>query len=149
MQEKIIELFKVSEQLGQEGILFHEHIANQLGVHMTDSRALTVLRESPEGALPIGELSRKLHLSASATTSLVDRLESAGFVSRQPSRIDKRQTVAALERAAMLRANEEYRPMIAGMTSLYTEYTLEELEFLITFHKRCISIFQVAKAQQK
>ncbi|WP_062308083.1 MarR family winged helix-turn-helix transcriptional regulator [Alicyclobacillus sendaiensis] len=43
-----------------------------------------------EGELTIGELSAKLYLAYSTTTDLVDRLERAGYVSRQRDLVDRR-----------------------------------------------------------
>lgn len=62
------------------------------GLHVTDSDALIhVINAEDKGApLTQSELSRRIGLSAGATSSLLNRLEEAGYIERRRDRADRR-----------------------------------------------------------
>lgn len=64
-------------------------IATQLGIHRSDLRALNVLKDGPLLPRDIAECTA---LTSGSVTALIDRLESAGYVLRQPSATDRRST---------------------------------------------------------
>ena len=68
-------------------VLLHSAIAEALGLHVTDLRALWLLGEAPRTA---GELAEELGLTSAAITALVDRLERNGYVTRQRNNSDRR-----------------------------------------------------------
>ncbi|MBB5956961.1 DNA-binding MarR family transcriptional regulator [Saccharothrix tamanrassetensis] len=62
------------------------------GMHRTDLNALALIMDAKWRGEPLspGTLAEAMHLSASATTSVLDRLESAGHVQRTRSTRDRR-----------------------------------------------------------
>src|SRR5262249_434051 len=60
---------------------FDEHVAARLGINRTDMRALDILDQ--RGPISAGELAEAMHLSSGAITTLVDRLERAGWARRR------------------------------------------------------------------
>ena len=62
-------------------------IATQLGIHRSDLRALNVLKDGPLLPRDIAECTA---LTSGSVTALIDRLECAGYVQRQPSQTDRR-----------------------------------------------------------
>jgi hypothetical protein len=75
-------------------------LARQLGIPVADLDALEHLERA--GPLPQRDLALRLLLSSGAVTFLVDRLERAGLVQRQPHPTDRRATLVALARGAEL-----------------------------------------------
>ena len=72
---------------------------------------LVALWEAPDGRLRLNELASALLLSRSGLTRLVDRLEAAGYLRREPCPTDRRGAFAVLTpdgRAAQLRAWPTY-----------------------------------------
>lgn len=78
-------------ELSTAVVLFHEAIAERLGLSAADHKALGLI--SRAGALTAGELAQRTGLSPGAITGLVDRLESAGYVRRTRDRADRRRVV--------------------------------------------------------
>ncbi len=74
-------------------------------VPLTWYDVLVVLSEAPDHRLRLHELARRVVLSRSGLTRLVDRLEAAGLLRREPSPTDRRGAFAVLtpEGAATLR----------------------------------------------
>jgi DNA-binding MarR family transcriptional regulator len=68
--------------------------AEQLPLHWYD--VLVELVEAPDRRLRLHELARRVVLSRSGLTRLLDRLEEAGLLSRQPDPSDRRGAYAVL-----------------------------------------------------
>jgi len=71
---------------------FSEVQAREHGIEPKQHQALLALKGLPAGALPtVGELANRLVLRHHTTVELINRLESAGFIKRQPDPADGRQ----------------------------------------------------------
>ncbi len=57
-------------------ILFHQAIADRLGMNVTDHKCAGILARS--GPITAGELARRTGLTTGAITGVIDRLEQAG-----------------------------------------------------------------------
>ena len=71
--------------------MLDEAAAAYLGVNPTDGRAIDVIDK--HGRITAGELARELRLSTGAVTTLVDRLERAGFARRVRDDEDRRRVL--------------------------------------------------------
>ena len=78
-------------ELSTAVVLFHEAVAQRLGLSAADHRALGVV--SRAGSVTAGELAQRTGLSPGAVTGLVDRLEAAGHVRRTRDPADRRRVV--------------------------------------------------------
>lgn len=101
--------------------------------------ALVQLAFSREGALPLGELSRRLMVHPTSVTSIVDRLEQQGLVRRTGHPTDRRTTLADITedgRRTVDKASEAVSATSFGMAAL-SERELEQLTGLL--RKVCIT----------
>src|SRR5215831_16503044 len=80
-------------QLSTATILFHQAIADRLGMNVTDHKCADILLRT--GAITAGELSRRTGLTTGAITGVIDRLEKAGFVRRAKDAGDRRRVIVA------------------------------------------------------
>jgi DNA-binding MarR family transcriptional regulator len=60
--------------------------------------ALVLLSFSRDGALPLGQMGRRLMVHPATVTNTVDQLEGKGFVERQPHASDRRSILAKITR---------------------------------------------------
>jgi DNA-binding MarR family transcriptional regulator len=82
----------------------HQQVAEALNKDLMDERGLALswydvllqLSSTPEGRLRLQDLAERVLYSRSGLTRLIDRMEAAGLVKRQPCSQDKRGTYAAL-----------------------------------------------------
>src|SRR4029450_8679077 len=73
----LAKLQRAAQTSTTDGILFHQAIADRIGLHVTDLRCLNVLAQA--GALTAGELGQQLGLGTTgAVTRMVDRLTRGG-----------------------------------------------------------------------
>jgi DNA-binding MarR family transcriptional regulator len=81
----------LGRELSAAIIGFHQAVADHLGLSAADHKALeVVLRHGP---LPASSLARQVRLGRSSTTALIDRLEAAGQVRREPDPDDRRRVL--------------------------------------------------------
>src|SRR4051812_48206802 len=83
-----IDLLRRNQVLTQ---MLDEAAADYLGINPTDGRALDVIDQ--QGRITAGDLARELRLSTGAVTTLVDRLERAGFARRVADDLDRRRVL--------------------------------------------------------
>src|SRR5262245_4409010 len=78
-------------QLSTATILFHQAIADRLGLNVTDHKCADILLRT--GPVTAGELARQTGLTTGAITGVIDRLEKAGFVRRIRDADDRRRVI--------------------------------------------------------
>ena len=66
------------------------------GITFSRYEALVLLVHSREGALPLSKIGERLQVHATSVTNVVDRLEAAGLVRREPNPRDGRGTLAVI-----------------------------------------------------
>lgn len=89
-----------------------------LGISATQLGVLFILEKSPGAFLK--EVSEALGVNKSAITALIDRMEAAGFVRRQPSNDDGR-AVHLFATTAGLKKVAAARPVLARLNARLTE----------------------------
>src|SRR5262245_34840645 len=103
-------LDRIGTQLGRElstrTILFHQAVADVLGVTPTDHKCLDFIAEA-DHPVTAGELATVTGLTTGAITGVIDRLEAAGLAVRERDPHDRRRVVVkpapqAFERVAPL-----------------------------------------------
>ena len=115
-----------------EGRLSDEHDLPLLSYEL-----LAHLEESDEGRLRMQELADVLPLTKSGLTRLVDRMESAGLLSRQECAEDRRGTFACLTdagRRALTTAGDDHRAVLDQR--LAGELSEDEVETLRSLLER-------------
>lgn len=130
------------EALGRElstaVILFHEAVAARLGLGAAEWRCLELLgREGPATAGRLAELSG---FTTGAITGIVDRLERAGYVRREPNPRDRRSVIVRPMENAALR--EQVAPIFESLGRAMAEvnghYSARELDLIRDYLERTI-----------
>src|SRR5689334_8522905 len=66
------------------------------GITFSRYEALVLLMYSRSGSLPLSKIGERLQVHATSVTNVIDRLEAAGLVRREPNPLDGRGTLAVL-----------------------------------------------------
>jgi DNA-binding MarR family transcriptional regulator len=110
---------------------FDEYVAAATGMNRTDMRCLDIL--SQRGSLTAGQLAKAMHLSSGAITTLVDRLERAGYAQRRRDTEDRRRVLVELVPSMAERAFPYYEPLYYGTVRLLEDHSDNDIELMIDF----------------
>jgi DNA-binding MarR family transcriptional regulator len=121
--------------------LMGQAAADRIGINATDLNCLNILSFS--GHMTAGELARATGLTTASITGVIDRLEEAGFVSRQRDPHDRRRVVVtiALDRA-MRDVASVFLPVLRDWRELAARYSDDELRLIVDFYARMEQVFR-------
>jgi DNA-binding MarR family transcriptional regulator len=122
-------------ELSTATILFHQAIADRLGMHLTDHKCAGILLST--GAITAGELARRTGLTTGTITAVVDRLENAGFVRRARDPGDRRRVlIEPLRERIEEKIGPLFESMARAMVELCAQYSTQELAVIRDFTAR-------------
>ncbi|WP_040205894.1 MarR family winged helix-turn-helix transcriptional regulator [Neobacillus jeddahensis] len=120
-------------------IMFHQQIAEKLGLNVTDYKVLGIITN--EG-VTAGEIASKSGLSTGMVTTVVDRLEKKNFVYRDKHPNDRRKVII---KRNIEKTKTEMVPIFQSfgveMGKLFSSYNESELKTILHFLKISIDIF--------
>jgi DNA-binding MarR family transcriptional regulator len=131
-REEIIQaIIEKRRDMSTETIMFHQAVADELGLHITDHKCLDLIRHY--GAMPAGRLADLTGLTTGAVTGIIDRLEKAGYVRRANDAKDRRRTIVEPTGNKKLEKKIEaiFMPLHERMYKLLSSYSDSELAFLL------------------
>lgn len=131
-KEEIIEAISQKfREMSTETIMFHQAVADVLGLHITDHKCYDLIHRF--GAMPAGRLAELTGLTTGAVTGIIDRLEEAGYVRRTDDPKDRRRTIVEPIRNKKLERKIEaiFIPLHERMHKLLSSYSDSELAFLL------------------
>jgi len=117
-------------EMSTETIMFHQAVADVLGLYITDHKGLDFIYRY--GPMPAGRLAELTGLTTGAVTGIIDRLEKAGYVRRVNDPKDRRITIIEPTRNKKLERKLEaiFTPISIRMHKLLSSYSDNELAFL-------------------
>ena len=113
---------------------FDDKVADLLGINRTDLRCIDILQQ--RGAMTAGQLAEAMHLTSGAITTLLDRLEAAGYARRIRDTDDRRRVLVELTAVTEQRVYPLYEPLFQGSVELLKGRSDEELQAMIDFLER-------------
>ncbi|HEV7454412.1 MAG TPA: MarR family transcriptional regulator [Candidatus Saccharimonadales bacterium] len=129
-----------AREYGISTVLFRNAVSDKLGVNVTDMECLALLFF--KGIASPTELSKYTGLSSGATTAMLDRLEKAKLIKRQPNPHDRRGVLIVVEKSSV----KTVGPMFAGtrkdQDELVASYSEKELEIIADFFKRFTAVWE-------
>lgn len=126
---------------------FDEAAAARLGLNRTDLRGLDVVLDA--GSLPAGEVGAALKLSPAATTTVIDRLERAGLVSRTRDPGNRRRVLVTPTDAARAAEAELFAPVGRAGAEALMRYDRERLTVIRDFLRTALTVHEEQTARVK
>jgi DNA-binding MarR family transcriptional regulator len=121
--------------------LMGQAAADRIGINATDLNCLNILSFS--GHMTAGELARATGLTTASITGVIDRLEEAGFVSRERDPHDRRRVVVTLSLdRAMRDVASVFLPVMRDWRQLAARYSDDELRLIVDFYTRMEQVFR-------
>lgn len=128
--ELLAALSRVGREHSDATVLFHSALADEIGLHPTDYKALGVVDRL--GPMSAGELGRHTGLAAASVTNLIDRLEARAFLRREPDPTDRRRVLLYAD-VSELSGNEFFASWQRAAARMWERYTDTELAVILDF----------------
>ena len=133
-------LLERGRNMGTAAIVFHQAVADRLGLNPTDHKCLGLVHEAGEATA--GDLAEWTGLTTGAVTGVIDRLEAAGFVRRAEHPTDRRKVVVRVVSERFPEVGRLFASLGEAMTALSARYSEAELRVIIDFLTRSADLFR-------
>ena len=129
--------------------LFRNAMDEWAGLNTTDMECLRLLFQ--RGRASPSELARHTGLTSGATTAMLDRLEKAGLIERQPNPKDRRGTLIVPAKAGAKKVASWFESARRAQDELISSYSASELEIIVDVFERFVRLWdrERAKIQQE
>ncbi|USG64400.1 MarR family transcriptional regulator [Brevibacillus ruminantium] len=122
-------------QNSARAVMFHQLISEKMGLNATDHKCLDFLNRT--GPVTAGQLAQLTGLTTGAITSVIDRLEQAGYVSRDKDPNDRRRVVVKCVPEGSARISPLFQSVSQSTLQIISQYTDEELQLILNFLRQC------------
>src|SRR5215469_14966939 len=108
-----------------------QYAMHRFGINRTDLRALDLIGQA--GVIWPTALAAALGMSTGATSTVLDRLEAAGYARRTPDPNHRRRTLVEMTAAAEKLSREIFEPVIRATAAHAAGHTDRQLRNIATF----------------
>lgn len=138
--ESIAAMADVMRDFMAQAVLFQDAVARIGGLNSSDMQVVGVL--VGQGSATPGELAERVGLtSGGAITAVIDRLEKAGYVTRQRDDADRRRVIVS---PVLEKVMSEVGPIYGRITATWNEYlgtlTDEQIAFAVELFARASDV---------
>ncbi len=119
---------------------YDEAVCEAVGINRTDARCLDLLEQ--EGRVTAGRLAKLAGLTTGAMTTVLDRLERAGYARRVRDADDRRRVLVELTEEARRDLWPYYEPLARLSEQLFARYSDQELALVLDFLQTGASLFE-------
>lgn len=126
-------------------MLFRNAMSEWAGLNVTDMECLRLLFS--KGVATPSELARQTGLTSGAATAMLDRLEKAGLIVRQPNPNDRRGTLITPAASAAEKAASWFASARTAQDALISRYSEHELEIIADVFERFTKLWDEERAK--
>lgn len=129
------QLVRLLQEFTQASDRFVDTTSSDNSMHRSDLNALSVIMRHEQAGQPptASMLGRELHLSAPATSALVNRLERSGHVVRQRSEDDRRVVRISVTDHAASEGRRMFGPLARALLQAIDGYTEADIALISRF----------------
>ncbi len=129
-----------SRRLSTRTVLFHQMIADRLGLNPTDHKCLDIINE--HGQVTAGQLADLTGLTTGAITAAVDRLEKAKFVKREFDARDRRKVLIKVLPERIPEIRKLFESSLKPWQKVLSRYTNEQLAIILDYMTELIKMHE-------
>jgi DNA-binding MarR family transcriptional regulator len=115
-------------------ILFNQKVADEVGINLRDLQVIHLLQL--HGPSQPRDLARWAFVTTGGMTVVLDRLEKADYVRREPNPSDRRSCIVHLKPESLARFAGAYQSKADLLTGVLSQYSERDLKMLIGFYEQ-------------
>jgi MarR family transcriptional regulator, organic hydroperoxide resistance regulator len=139
-RERAIDDFtRAGRQSSRLSVMFRHAIASKLGLTVTDMECLDFLTDT--GSATAGQLADQTNLTTGAITSMIRRLEQAGYVTSRRDPADRRRVIVTLMPEKLDQGRRLYASFAEDGQRMINDYSTRQLQFLARHYDRMTEIY--------
>jgi DNA-binding MarR family transcriptional regulator len=137
---QVYDLMTATRRFTRSSLMFQYAVAEKMQLNPTDAECIDFLMEM--GPSTAGDLARATRLTTGAITAVIDRLEKAGFVKREPDPGDRRKVIIRFLPKKHTGAKVFYDAMAKDVFQLFSAYNDHTLQSILQHTDSLTQIFQ-------
>ncbi|MFF3685843.1 MarR family winged helix-turn-helix transcriptional regulator [Streptomyces sp. NPDC002187] len=133
------EMFAASRRYMASYALFNQALADHLQLHPTDLQCLNLLGLE-DRPVTTGRIAELTGLTTGSATRLVDRLERAGYVTRERDAHDRRRVLVSLVPERMAEFGALWERVGGPWAAMFDAYSDDEIALLTAHMRRTVEV---------
>lgn len=134
-RNELLDALKVAGRRHSDAtVIFHDSIAQRLGLHGTDEKTMSLLER--EGPMSASDIAKRTGLAAASVTNLIDRLEQKGFVRRARDPKDRRSVIVEPTEEGIAQFVPFFAATRNAVARMWAHYDDQELAVILDFLRR-------------
>ncbi|MDP9794905.1 DNA-binding MarR family transcriptional regulator [Catenuloplanes nepalensis] len=132
-------LMRAGRETSRLSTVFRSAIAEQLGLTVSDLECLDFLADA--GSATAGQIAARTNLTTGAVTSMLRRLQQAGWVTADRDPADRRRVIVTLRPERSEELERPYERFAARAERLVEGYSDEEVTLLVRHYDRMRAMY--------
>ena len=135
----IADLMRAGRENSRLSMVFRYAIADRLGLTVSDLECLDFLTDV--GSATAGQVAERTNLTTGAVTSMLRRLQQAGYVTAERDPADRRRVIVTLRPERIAELEQPYEHFAERAERLIEGYSVDELRLLVRHFGRLQAMY--------
>jgi MarR family transcriptional regulator, organic hydroperoxide resistance regulator len=135
----IADLMRAGRETSRLSTVFRYAIADRLGLTVSDLECLDFLADA--GSATAGQVAERTNLTTGAVTSMLRRLQQAGYVTAERDPADRRRVIVTLRPERIAELERPYERFAERAGQLIEGYRVEEVVMLVRHYERMQAMY--------
>ncbi|MGC5054752.1 MarR family winged helix-turn-helix transcriptional regulator [Micromonospora sp. DT48] len=135
----IADLMRAGRETSRLATVFRYAIAERLGLTVSDLECLDYLADVESATA--GQVAERTNLTTGAVTSMLRRLQQAGYVTAERDPADRRRVIVTLRPERIAELERPYERFAARVEQLVEGYRVEEIKLLVQHYDRMQAMY--------
>ena len=135
----IADLMRAGRETSRLSMMFRYAIAERLGLTVSDLECLDYLADI--GFATAGQVAERTNLTTGAVTSMLRRLQQAGYVTAERDPADRRRVIVTLRAERIAELERPYERFAERAERLIEGYSVEEVRLLVRHYDRMQAMY--------
>jgi len=139
-EQAVAEFMRAGRESSRLSVMFRHVAAARLALTVTDMECLDFLMDT--GAATAGQLAEQTNLTTGAITSMIRRLERAGYVIAERDPADRRRVIVTPVQQRLADGARLYTSYGNAIDKLLSRYTIEEIRLLAGHYDEMSAVYK-------